>query len=379
VLVFDSLSVFMFFIVSFISLIVHIYSFSYFYSDPNFSVFISYLSLFTFFMFLLILSGNLLLFFSAWEGVGLTSYLLVGFWSTRVQASKSALKALFVNRVGDVFLFFAIALIAVLFETLDFQTIFLFLSSNLLNDVLAADFVFSFSFFDMVCLLLFLAAVSKSAQLGLHTWLPDAMEGPTPVSALIHAATMVTAGVFLVLRMAPFFINSLKILGLISFWGALTALFAGLVALFQNDIKKIIAYSTCSQLGYMLFGCGLAHFSVSFFHLVNHACFKALLFLTAGSVLHALFDEQDIRRMGSLLRLLPLSYMYILIGSLALVAFPFISGFYSKDLLLENVFNSYDLFTFFLSLLLGSVSAFFTAFYSMRLILMVFYRKAFFF
>lgn len=372
---FDNLSVFMFLTVSFVSLIVHVYSFSYFYSDPYFSVFISYLSLFTFFMFLLILSGNLLLFFFAWEGVGLTSYLLVGFWTTRSQANKSSLKALFVNRIGDVFLFFAISLIAVIFETLDFQDIFLFLSSNVIQDTLNSNLFLNFSFFDFLCLLLFLAAVSKSAQIGLHTWLPDAMEGPTPVSALIHAATMVTAGVFLILRMSPFFMYSFKILSLISFWGALTAFFAGVVALFQNDIKKIIAYSTCSQLGYMLFGCGLAHFSVAFFHLVNHACFKALLFLTAGSILHALADEQDIRKMGSLLRILPLSYMYILIGSFALIAFPFISGFYSKDLLLENALNSSDLFVFLLALIFGTVGAFFTSFYSMRLIILVFFQR----
>jgi len=375
---FDNLSVFMLLTVSFVSLIVHIYSFSYFYGDPYFSVFISYLSLFTFFMFLLILSGNLLLFFCAWEGVGLTSYLLVGFWTTRSQANKSSLKALFVNRVGDVFLFFSISLIPIIFETLDFQNIFLFLYSNVIQDILNSDLIFNFSVVDFLCIFLFFAAVSKSAQIGLHTWLPDAMEGPTPVSALIHAATMVTAGVFLVLRMSPFFIYSFKILGLISFWGALTALFAGSVALFQNDIKKIIAYSTCSQLGYMLFGCGLAHFSVAFFHMVNHACFKALLFLTAGSILHAMSDEQDIRRMGSLLRLLPLSYMYMLVGSFALIAFPFTAGFYSKDLLLENVLNTYDLFVYLLALIFGTVGAFLTSFYSMRLIFLVFFQRPFF-
>jgi len=293
----------------------------------------------------LVSADNFIQLFLGWEGVGLCSYLLINFWFTRVQANKAALKAIILNRVGDFSLTFAILLIFFFFKSVDFATVFFLVP-------LVSDFFFTFEVFNtyynvhvlsFICFFLFFGAMGKSAQIGLHLWLPDAMEGPTPVSALIHAATMVTAGVFLIIRCAPLFEYAPSVLTLMVFVGSATAFFAATVAVVQNDIKKVIAYSTCSQLGYMVFVCGLSGYSASLFHLVNHAFFKALLFLSAGAVIHGLSGEQDIRRMGGLSLKLPFTYTMFLLGSLALVGFPFLAGFYSKDLILEIAYSSYTL------------------------------------
>lgn len=263
------------------------------------------------------------------------SYLLIGFWSSRLQANKSAIKALMLNKVGDCALLFSFALMVYSCGTLDLPTLLARLPAAGVVGVLITVGGCHFSVVEIICLTLFLGAMAKSAQIGLHTWLPDAMEGPTPVSALIHAATMVTAGVFLVIRCAPMFEFAPRALLFVTFIGGLTALFGASVATVQYDIKKVIAYSTCSQLGYMIFACGLANYSGALFHLSTHAFFKSLLFLGAGSVIHACADEQDLRRMGGLRRVLPFSCMIMVIGSLALAGFPFLSGFYSKDLIIE--------------------------------------------
>jgi len=368
---FDSLAVGMFLVVTCVSFFVHVYSIEYMSGDPHQTRFMSYLSLFTFFMLFLVSAGNYLQLFLGWEGVGLASYLLINFWFTRLQANKSALKAVFVNRFGDFFLGMSLIIIFYCFKTLDFSIIFSLVHHF---NVIEYNFCgFTLNLINVAALFLFLGAVGKSAQLGLHTWLPDAMEGPTPVSALIHAATMVTAGVFTLIRSSPILEYS-DVLPIIAVVGSFTALFGASVAVFQNDLKKIIAYSTCSQLGYMIFACGLSQYSVAFFHLFNHAFFKALLFLTAGSIIHALSDEQDIRKMGGLGRLLPFSYLMFLIGSLALAGLPFISGFYSKDAILELAASStfsYGYFCF----VMGAASAFLTAFYSIRTIVLVFYVR----
>jgi proton-translocating NADH-quinone oxidoreductase chain L len=337
--------------------------------DPHHNRFMSYLSLFTFFMLLLVSSGNFVQLFFGWEGVGLASYLLINFWFTRLQANKSALKAIIMNRFGDFFLSLALVLIYLTFKSLDFAVVFstVYTYNSFYYNLLGFDI----NLVDVIALFLFFGAVGKSAQLGLHTWLPDAMEGPTPVSALIHAATMVTAGVFLLIRSSPLLIHS-SIMPFLVFFGAATAFFAATVAVFQNDIKKIIAYSTCSQLGYMVFSCGLLNFNLAFFHLFNHAFFKALLFLGAGSVIHALNDEQDLRKMGSLAKFMPVTYLMILVGSLALAGFPFLTGFYSKDLIIENAFSGFyysSLFAYFFAV----SAAFLTAFYSFKLLYLAFF------
>ncbi len=365
----DSLTVVMLIIVNFISFLVHLYSISYMEHDPHQVRFMSYLSLFTFFMLILVTANNLLQMFVGWEGVGLASFLLISFWSTRIQATKAALKAMLANRVGDFFLLLGIFVVYLTFGSLDYDII-----SSLSVLALSSKFVFwGYEFFvlDLICLFLFFGAMGKSAQLGLHVWLPDAMEGPTPVSALIHAATMVTAGVFLIIRCSFFFEYSELCLNLIILVGSLTAFFAATTGLFQNDIKKIIAYSTCSQLGYMIFACGLSSYETALFHLSNHAFFKALLFLSAGSVIHAINDEQDIRKMGGLKNFLPFTYIAILIGSLALTGFPFLAGFFSKESILEIAYAKHNTLGFF-SYFLGSFAAFFTAFYSIRLLFLVF-------
>jgi len=367
---FDSLSVTMLIVVTSVSSLVHIYSSSYMSEDPHLSRFMSYLSLFTFFMIILVTADNFLQLFLGWEGVGLCSYLLINFWFTRIQANKAAIKALVINKVGDFTLFLALLLINQIFKSIDYSTIFIlvpfFLNKNLIL------FGYTIKALDCICLLLFIGAVGKSAQIGLHTWLPDAMEGPTPVSALIHAATMVTAGIFLIIRCSPIFEYSPFTLNIITFIGALTAFFSATIGLVQNDIKKIIAYSTCSQLGYMTFVCGVSNYSTSLFHLSNHAFFKALLFLSAGSIIHGLGNEQDIRKMGGLINIMPFTYAMFLIGSLSLAGFPFLSGFYSKDIILELVFTKYTITSTF-AYWLGVVTAFFTAIYSFRLIYYVFY------
>ena len=335
--VFDSITSIMLCVVLFVSTLVHLYSTEYMAGDPHLSRFMSYLSLFTFFMLMLVTSSNLLQLFLGWEGVGLCSYLLISFWFTRLQANKAAIKAIVVNKIGDFALVIAISTCFFLFHSLDFSVIFscipFFLDDFFLIYIVIGHI--QINFIGFIGLMLFIGAVGKSAQLLLHTWLPDAMEGPTPVSALIHAATMVTAGVFLLIRCSAIFEEAGNLLILILIMGGLTAFFAATSGMLQYDLKKVIAYSTCSQLGYMAFTCGLGDFSIAMFHLSNHAFFKALLFLCAGSVIHGLNNEQDMRRMGGLNVTLPLTYTLLLIGSLALMGFPFLTGFYSKDVILE--------------------------------------------
>ena len=366
---FDSLTSVMLIVVTFISTLVHLYSTEYMKEDPHLFRFMSYLSLFTFFMLILITGNSFIQLFIGWEGVGLSSYLLINFWFTRIQANKSSIKAMLLNRVGDFFLLLAMFVIYYACDSLDFDVVFALITSLKEYNIFLG--LVEVSIIDIVCLFLFFGAVGKSAQLGLHSWLPDAMEGPTPVSALIHAATMVTAGVFLIIRCSFLFEYSPLVLNIIIIVGATTALFAATTGLFQNDIKRVIAYSTCSQLGYMIFACGLSGYDVGLFHLSNHAFFKALLFLGAGSVIHAISDEQDMRKMGGLKNLLPFSYASILIGSLALIGFPFLSGFYSKDVILELAYanqTTQGSFSYFL----GVIAAFCTSFYSTRLLLLVF-------
>ena len=369
---FDSLTSIMCCVVTFVSSLVHIYSTEYMGHDPHLSRFMSYLSLFTFFMLILVTADNYVQLFVGWEGVGLCSFLLINFWFTRIQANKAAIKAMVINRIGDFGLALGIFTIFGKFKAVDYATVFA------LTPLFAQEsiyFVFSeIDLLTLISLLLFIGAVGKSAQLGLHTWLPDAMEGPTPVSALIHAATMVTAGVFLIARNSILFEFAPTALKVVTLFGACTAFFAATVGLLQNDLKKVIAYSTCSQLGYMVFACGLSNYSVGIFHLANHAFFKALLFLGAGSIIHSVADEQDIRKMGGLKRLIPYTYSVILIGSLALIGFPFLTGFYSKDVILETAYGKFTPEGHF-SYYLGTCGAFFTAFYSTRLIYITFLTK----
>ena len=371
---FDSLTCSMLIIVTTVSTLVHLYSIKYMEMDPHCPRFMSYLQIFTFFMLILVTSDNLLQMFLGWEGVGLSSYLLINFWHTRYWANQSALKALIVNRIGDFALSIGIFLTFYTFKSLNYLIIFPLIP--LFFDHFIYFINFKLHSLTLISMFFFLGAVGKSAQLGLHTWLPDAMEGPTPVSALIHAATMVTAGVFLMIRFSLLLEFTPFVLFLMVIFGALTAFFASMIGVFQNDLKKIIAYSTCSQLGYMIFCCGLSNYTVSMFHLSNHAFFKALLFLCAGSVIHAVSDEQDIRKMGSLVNFLPITYSLMLIGSLALAGFPFLTGFYSKDFILElsqtfrysNLFLSYGAFACWL----GNISVVFTSFYSFRLLYLTF-------
>ena len=377
---FDPLTSTMLCVVLIVSTLVHLYSSEYMGSDPHLPRFMSYLSLFTFFMLLLITSDNFFQLFLGWEGVGLCSYLLISFWFTRLQANKSAIKAVIVNKIGDFAIAIAIFAIFSLFNSLDYAVVFasvpFFLDENytFILELGPISYEIVLNKLTFISLMLFIGAVGKSAQMGLHTWLPDAMEGPTPVSALIHAATMVTAGVFVIIRCSPIFEYSLNSLVLITIVGALTAFFAATTGMLQNDLKKVIAYSTCSQLGYMVFSCGLSAYDLSLFHLANHAFFKALLFLSAGSVIHALANEQDMRRMGGLVTILPFTYVMILIGSLSLAGFPFLTGFYSKDIILEVAASTVTISGLF-AYWLGLISAFFTAFYSFRLIYLTFYAK----
>jgi len=366
---FDSLTSIMCCVVTFVSFLVHLYSSEYMATDPHLSRFMSYLSLFTFFMLILVTADNFVQMFVGWEGVGLCSYLLINFWFTRIQANKAAIKAMVVNRIGDFGLALGIFTIFVCFKAVDYATVF-----SMVPFFAEDTFIFlnyEFNLINLIGFLLFVGAIGKSAQLGLHTWLPDAMEGPTPVSALIHAATMVTAGVFLLARCSSIYEYTPYILNVITFLGASTAFFAATVGLVQNDLKRVIAYSTCSQLGYMVFACGLSNYSVGVFHLVNHAFFKALLFLGAGSVIHAVSDEQDMRKMGGLKKLVPFTYSVMVIGSLALIGFPFLTGFYSKDVILEAAYGKYTASGHY-SFLLGSCGAFLTAFYSTRLLYLTF-------
>ena len=371
---FDSLTCIMLLVVTVVSTLVHLYSTKYMELDPHSPRFMSYLQIFTFFMLVLVTSDNLIQMFLGWEGVGISSYLLINFWHTRYWANQSALKALIVNRIGDFSLSIGIFLTFYVFRSTNYLVIFPMIPLILDHHVFFLNF--SLHTLTLVSIFLFLGAVGKSAQLGLHTWLPDAMEGPTPVSALIHAATMVTAGVFLMVRFSPLLEFTPYILFLMIIFGSITAFFASMVGVFQNDLKKIIAYSTCSQLGYMIFCCGLSNYTVSMFHLSNHAFFKALLFLCAGSVIHSLSDEQDIRKMGSLINFLPITYSLMLVGSLALAGFPFLTGFYSKDFILElsqvSRYSNISLIYASFACWLGNLSVFFTAFYSFRLIYLTF-------
>nr|WQF69591.1 NADH dehydrogenase subunit 5 [Pleonosporium sp.] len=374
---FDSITAIMLVVVLSISTLVHLYSIEYMSTDPHVPRFMSFLSIFTFFMLTLVTSNNILQMFLGWEGVGLASYLLINFWFTRLLANKAALKALIVNRIGDFGLTLAILLIIYCFKSVQYSTIFSLLPFLAYSHLQL--FNIQITYVTIIGIFLFVGAVGKSAQLGLHTWLPDAMEGPTPVSALIHAATMVTAGVFLLIRFSPLLEYSNTILLLLTISGSVTAFFASLVGTFQNDLKKVIAYSTCSQLGYMILSCGLSCYNVSMFHLTNHAFFKALLFLSAGSIIHALSDEQDMRRMGSLVTFLPLTYSLMLIGSLALCGFPFLTGFYSKDVILEitNIYRNKNIFLYIgvLACWLGNLSVIFTAYYSFRLLYLTFFNN----
>lgn len=371
---FDPISTIMSVLVVFISLLVHIYSIGYMKYDPNNKKFMAFLTLFTFFMLVLVVSKNLIQLFIGWEGVGLVSYLLINFWQTRINANKSALKAIVVNKVGDIAVFIAIGFLLCSFKTTDFVVISSIIEYTVPLFTIQVFSIF-FSSFDVIALMLFIGAVGKSAQFGLHTWLPDAMEGPTPVSALIHAATMVTAGVFLVIRCSFIFDRSVYVLFIMSLLGALTALLAATTALFQNDLKKIIAYSTCSQLGYMITICGSSLYNLSFFHLVNHAFFKALLFLGAGVIIHNLNDEQDIRRMGGLGQIYPFVYVVMFIASCSLMGLPFLTGFYSKELIiLAKWSTSITVIELFMSYILV-FSAILTAMYSFRLLHLVFFGE----
>lgn len=346
----DELSVSMMIPICIVSFLVHMYAIGYMNNDPHPQRFFSYLSLFTFFMLLMVTAENWLLLFIGWEGVGLVSYLLIGFWFTRLRAGQAAIKAFLMNRIGDTGLFLAMALAVYLTGDLEFQTLMALLPYMHPN------------WTTLMGLLILMAVVAKSGQLGLHAWLPEAMEGPTPVSALIHAATMVTAGIYLLLRFNPLFGFSPILIWL----GAATALFGAIYGYVQTDLKRTIAYSTTSQLGYMVLACGLGQYGLALAHLVNHAFFKALLFLSAGAVIHAIHDEQDVRKMGGLMKLMPLTYVTSMVGSLSLVALPFLTGYFSKDYILQTAYGT-------TGYLLGLVAAYFTAFYSLKLLHRVFW------
>ena len=351
---------------------IHIYSIGYMSHDKSVPRFFAYLSIFTFFMLMLVTADNFVQMFFGWEGVGLASYLLIGFWYDRPSACAAAIKAFLVNRVGDVGFALGIMASFVLFGAVGFDQVF-----AQVPGMAEAEFTFigiEGHALTIACILLFIGAMGKSAQLGLHTWLPDAMEGPTPVSALIHAATMVTAGVFMVCRLSPMFEYAPVALQMVTYVGAATAFFAATIGLTQTDIKRVIAYSTCSQLGYMFFAAGVSAYGAAMFHLFTHAFFKALLFLCAGSVIHAMSDEQDMRKMGGIWKLIPLTYGLMWIGSLALAGIPPFAGFFSKDIVLEAAYaahSNHGLFAYWL----GIAAAFMTAFYSWRLLIMTFHGK----
>ena len=369
---FDELTAVMVFVVCVVSFLIHVYSIGYMAHDPHVPRFFAYLSLFTFFMLALVTADNFLQMFFGWEGVGLVSYLLIGFWYRRPAANAAAIKAFLVNRVGDFGFALGILAIFLMFDTVSFDAVFA--GTPAMVDAELTFLGHSFDFLEVVCILLFVGAMGKSAQFLLHTWLPDAMEGPTPVSALIHAATMVTAGVFMLARLSPVFEYAPIALSVVTFFGATTAIFAATIAITQTDIKRVIAYSTCSQLGYMFFACGVSAYSAGIFHLTTHAFFKALLFLGAGAVIHAMSDEQDMRKMGGIWRAIPLTYALMWIGSLALAGiFPF-AGFFSKDIILESAFAAHTgLGTYAFGL--GILAAFLTAFYSWRLLFMTFHGR----
>ena len=368
----DPLSAVMLVVVTSVSSLVHIYSIGYMSHDPHKPRFMAYLSLFTFAMLMLVTSDNFIQLFFGWEGVGLCSYFLIGFWFKKDTANAAAIKAFLVNRVGDFGFALGIFLIFYLFGTVNYSEVF-----TLIPTIIDKNLVFlgiNINAIDLICLLLFIGAMGKSAQILLHTWLPDAMEGPTPVSALIHAATMVTAGVFLVVRCSPIYEYSELALNVITIVGMSTAFFAATVALVQTDIKKIIAYSTCSQLGYMFFAAGVGAYNVAMFHLFTHAFFKALLFLGSGSVIHAFKDEQNINKMGGVWKKLPYTYTLMIIGTLALTGFPFLSGFYSKDAIIEFAYLRGNT-TGYYAAGVGIITAFLTSIYSWRLMFKTFHGE----
>ena len=356
---FDQLTVAMFIPVLYISSLIHIYSIDYLANDPHNQRFFSYLSLFTFFMLLLASGANYFVMFVGWEGIGVVSYLLINFFFTRIQSNKAAILALTMNRVGDMGLSIGFFAIFALFGSFDYSIIFTL--SPYMNETAIT----------IISLLIFMGAMAKSAQLGLHSWLPGSMEAPTPVSALLHAATLVTAGLYLLVRSSPLLEYSSTALLIITLIGASTAFFAATCGLVLNDIKRIIAFSTISQLGYMVMAVGLSQYNVALMHVVNHAFFKALLFLGAGAIIHSTADQQDIRRLGGLINLLPFTYSTMLIGTIALLGLPWLSGFYSKDLIIELAYSRYS-FSSNYAYILGSITAGLTSFYSFRLISLVF-------
>ncbi|MEL6435447.1 MAG: NADH-quinone oxidoreductase subunit L [Pseudomonadota bacterium] len=384
----DTLTVVMLVVVNTVSALVHIYSIGYMSHDPHRSRFFSYLSFFTFSMLMLVTSDNLVQMFFGWEGVGVASYLLIGFWYKKASANNAAMKAFIVNRVGDFGYALGIFGVFVLFGSVNFDTIFANAAQFAPGAELADDIVLNFLGYELtrqgaltiVCLLLFMGAMGKSAQFLLHTWLPDAMEGPTPVSALIHAATMVTAGVFMVARMSPIFELSVDALTIVTVVGAITAFFAATVGLVQNDIKRVIAYSTCSQLGYMFVALGIGAYGAAIFHLFTHAFFKALLFLGAGSVIHAVSDEQDMRKMGGLRTHIPMTYWMMIVGTVALTGLGIpgtvigTAGFFSKDAIIESAYVATNPAAGFAFGMLV-IAALFTSFYSWRLIFLTFHGR----
>ena len=370
---FDTLSAVMICVVTIVSSMVHVYSVGYMAHDHSIPRFMAYLSIFTFFMLMLVTADNFVQMFFGWEGVGLASYLLIGFWYDRPSANAAAIKAFVVNRVGDFGFALGIFAVYLLFGSLQFDTVF-----GAAPEVAKTTLTFlghAYPALTVTCILLFIGAMGKSAQLGLHTWLPDAMEGPTPVSALIHAATMVTAGVFMLARFSPLFEYSPTALAVVVVIGGTTAMFAATIGMAQNDIKRVIAYSTCSQLGYMFFAAGVSAYGAAMFHLVTHAFFKGLLFLCAGSVIHAMSGEQDMRKMGGIRYLVPYTYILMWIGSLALAGIWPFAGYYSKDTILEASYaagTGVGLYAYWL----GVFAAFITAFYSWRLLFMTFHGKS---
>ena len=369
---FDQLSAVMAVVITVVSTMVHFYSVGYMHHDPAQGRFMAYLSLFTFAMLMLVTADNFVQLFFGWEGVGLASYLLIGFWNQKDSANAAAIKAFVMNRIGDFGLALGIFAVFLTFGTLNFDGVFEQIAAK--TDDYSEFLGYHVHTLSLIGVLLFIGAMGKSAQLGLHTWLPDAMEGPTPVSALIHAATMVTAGVFLVARMSPLYEFTPEVRDFIAIVGACTAFVAATIALTQFDIKRVIAYSTMSQLGYMFFALGVSAYGAAMFHLFTHAFFKALLFLGAGSVIHAMSDEQDMRRMGGIWKMIPFTYAMMWIGSLALAGVPVLAGFYSKDMILEAAFAAHSpvgAFAFWM----GIAAAFMTAFYSWRLIFMTFHGK----
>ncbi|MBM3506331.1 MAG: NADH-quinone oxidoreductase subunit L [Alphaproteobacteria bacterium] len=366
----DQLTAVMLVVVNTVAALVHWYSIGYMHDDPHQPRFFAYLSLFTFAMLTLVTADNFVQMFFGWEGVGLCSYLLIGFWYHKPSANAAAIKAFIVNRVGDFGFALGICAVFFVFQNVEFEPVF-----EAVPRFVGTEIEFLGGHFDtltVITILLFIGAMGKSAQIGLHTWLPDAMEGPTPVSALIHAATMVTAGVFMVARLSPMFEYSEFTLALVTFVGALTAIMAATIGMVQNDIKRVVAYSTCSQLGYMFFACGVSAYQAGIFHLFTHAFFKALLFLGAGSVIHAFSGEQDMRKMGGVWRMIPLTYALMWIGSLALAGIPLFAGFYSKDVVLEAAWGAHSAVGE-LAFVLGILAALLTAFYSWRLLFMTFH------